>query len=122
MRPEKLTTTHKGESRKTSIIRFFLILIIGLTMISIAALLAIFFLSGKNDAVKEVNVNVTTPAATPFSANTSVIRKAPPPSPLMPIKQPRIPPPPTVATPDGNMNEQSTPKQRPQPLPSESPP
>jgi hypothetical protein len=122
MRPENLTTPHKGESRKTNTIRFFLILIIGLTMVSIAALLAIFFLSGKNDAVKEVNVNVTTPAATPFSANTPVIRQAPPPSPAVPIKQPNMPPPPTVATPGGNKNKQSASKQTPQPLPSESPP
>ena len=41
------------------------VLVVGLTMISIVVMLAIFFLSGKNDAAKGVNVNVTTPPATP---------------------------------------------------------
>jgi len=126
MRPENPSTPHEGGSRKASIIRLVLILIIGLTVISIVAMLAIFFLSGKSDAAKdaakEVNVNITTPSATPFSTNAPVIRQAPPPSPAKPVKQPSIPAPPTIGTPGGDTNEQSVPKQTPQPLPSESPP
>jgi type IV secretory pathway VirB10-like protein len=122
MRPENSSTPHEGGSRKASFIRFALILIAGLTVISIVAMLAIYFLSGKNDAAKEVNVNITTPSATPFSPNTPVIRQAPPPSPAKPVKQPSMPPPPTVATPGSNTNQHSTSKQTPQPLPSESPP
>lgn len=122
MRSENPSTPHVGESSKVSIIRLVLVLIVGLTMISIAAMLAIFFLSGKNDAAKEVNVNVTTPPATPFSPNTPIIRQAPLPSPAKPVKQPSMPAPPAVRTPGSNTNEQTAPKQTPQPLPSESPP
>jgi type IV secretory pathway VirB10-like protein len=126
MRPENPSTPHEGGSRKASLIRLVLILIVGLTAISIVAMLAIFFLSGKSDAAKdaakEVNVNITTPPATPFSPNTPVIRQAPPPSPAKPVKQPSMPAPPAMATPCNNTNEQSVPKQTPQPLPSESPP
>src|SRR5438105_14665129 len=114
MRPENSSTPHEGGSRKASFIRLALILIAGLTLISIVAMLASYFLSGKNDAAKEVNVNITTPSATPFSPNTPVIRQAPPLSPAKPVKQPSMPPPPTVATPGSNTNQRSTSKQTPQ--------
>ena len=126
MRPENPSTPREGGSRKASFIRLVLILIIGLTLISIVAMLAIFFLSGKSDAAKdaakEVNVNITTSPATPFSSTTPIIRQAPPPSPAKPVKQPSLPAPPAVGTPGSNTNELSVPKQTPQPLPSESPP
>ena len=106
MRPENPSTPHEGGSRRASFIRLVLILIVGLTVTSIVAMLAIFFLSGKNDAAKdaakEVNVNITTPSATPFSTNTPVIRQAPRPSPVKPVKQPSMPAPPAMVTPGSN--------------------
>jgi type IV secretory pathway VirB10-like protein len=90
-------------------------------VIPVIALLILFFINSQTPE-PQVNTNVTVQPATPFSENTPVIRQAPPPSPAKAIKQPSMPTPPTVATPGINPNNQVTPKQTAQPLPSESPP
>lgn len=122
MRLENPATQCTGQVRKTSLIRRVLILIAGLTIFSIAAMLAVFFLFNNNDAAKEVNINVTTPPTAPFSPDTPIIRRAPPLPTQRPVGQTSVPPAPSVATPGGDMNGQPTPKWTPQLTPSASPP
>jgi hypothetical protein len=83
-----------------------------------------FFLSGKDKPSKDVDVNITVPQATPYSANTPSIRQAPRQSPPPIIKQPKynMPAPPATPTPVNNTNEQVIPKRTPQLQPSKSPP
>jgi type IV secretory pathway VirB10-like protein len=109
---------------KLSFLRLILILIAGLTVISIVMMLAIFFLSDKDKATKDVNVNITVLPATPSSAKIPVIQQAPPPALPKNIKQPtyNMPAPPTIQTPDSNAAGQLAPRRTPQPTPSESPP
>jgi hypothetical protein len=109
-----------GEKYYFRLTRLGLFLLILLIAIPITALLLLFTLSRREQP--SVNTNITLPLATPYSANTPVIRQAPPPSPAKAVKQPSIPLPPTVGTPGSNTNQRSAPKQSPQPLPSESPP
>jgi hypothetical protein len=83
------------------------ILIAGLTVISIAAVLVIFVLRGSRGASENVNVNVITPSASPFSANKPLIKQAP--TPLSPpkVSQPQpvvIPTPSLIPTPAENAN------------------
>jgi len=90
-------------------------------VIPILALLIMFFINSRTPEPR-VNTNITVPPTTPFSANTPIIRQAPPPSPPKAIKQPSVPAPPAVASPSNNLNAKSAPKRTPQPTPSESPP
>jgi hypothetical protein len=90
-------------------------------ILPVITLLIVFFINSRFPE-PQVNTNVTVQPPAPYSANTPVIQQAPPPSPAKAIKQPRMPTPPTVVTPGSNPNNQVTPKQTTQPLPSESPP
>lgn len=96
-------------------------LLVLVIIIPVIAILIMFYINSRTPE-PQVNTNITVPSATPFSANTPIIRQAPPPSPVKAIKQPNIPTPPTIATPGNNPNDRSAPKQTPQPLPSKSPP
>jgi hypothetical protein len=96
-------------------------IVVLIIVIPIIALLIIFFINSRSPE-PQVNTNITVPSATPFSANTPIIRKAPPPTSAKAVKQSSTPTPPTVATQGNNPNERSVPKQTPQPSPSESPP
>lgn len=100
---------------------FGAIVLVLIIVIPVIALLIVFFINSRSPE-PQVNTNITVPPAAPFSANTPVIRQAPPPTPAKAVKQPSMPMPPTVATPGNNPNERPAPKQTPQPLPSESPP
>ena len=90
-------------------------------VVPVIALLILFYINSRSPE-PQVNTNITVQPAAPFSVNTPIIRQAPPPSPAKAVKQPRIPPPPTITTPSNSANEQLAPKQTPQPRPSESPP
>lgn len=83
------------------------ILIAGLTVISIAAVLIIFLLGGSRSASENVNIDVSTPSASPFSANKPIIKQAtPPPSPPK-VNQPQsviVPAPSLPQTPGKNAN------------------
>lgn len=109
---------HRSYLRFTPLGAIVIVLII---IIPVIALLIMFYINSQSPEPK-VNTNITVRPAAPFSANTPIIRQAPPPSPAKAVKQPNISTPPTIATPGNNRNDRSAPKQTPQPLPSESPP
>jgi hypothetical protein len=104
--------------------RLAVILIIGLTVVSLASILIIFMLRSQPSDAAPVNVNISVPPATPYSANTPIIRQPPPQSPPPIIKQPKysMPVSPTPQMPSNSANEQIAPRQTPQSSPSESPP
>jgi hypothetical protein len=83
------------------------ILIAGLTVISIAAVLVIFVLRGSRGASENVNVNVIMPSVSPFSANKPIIKQAPPPPSPSKVNRPQpvaVPTPLLPQTPDKNAN------------------
>lgn len=69
--------------------RLTVMLVVGLTVISIVTLLALFFLSGQRDVLKEVNVNITIPKPSPNLPTQTIIQPTPVQQPK-PIKQPII--------------------------------
>ena len=100
------------------------ILVVGLTVVSLAMILAIFFLSDRPDPEKDVNLNITAPSRSPYSPDKPILRQ-PPSTPLPPkvgIQSKSSVPTPT-STPAGssNTNEQIVPKQSPR-LPLSKPP
>ena len=64
-----------------------LLLIVGLTVVSIVMLLTLFFLSDHSNTSKEVNVNITVPKSSPYPLSP-VITQPPPPSQPKAIKLP----------------------------------
>lgn len=68
--------------------RLTVMLVVGLTVISIAALL-VFFLSNHRNPPKEVNVTITIPESSPNPPTQTIIQPAPVRQPT-PIKQPII--------------------------------
>src|SRR6266853_3543722 len=112
---------HEGQRshlRFTPLGALVLVLII---IIPVIALLILFYINSRS-APPQVNTNITTQQTPSFSANTPLIQKAPAPTPLKAVKPSAMPPKPTIVMPDDNLNKPSTPKQTPQPMPSESPP
>jgi hypothetical protein len=107
--------------------RMAVLLIIGLTVVSIVSILVIFLVSSQQMASEPVNVNVSVPTL-PTSPTDKPILKPPPPAPRLPkVAQPVYSTPAPSNTPalNKNSNGQTIPKQTPQsPLPttSESPP
>lgn len=103
------------------------ILIIGLTTISIVSILVIFLMSSQQMVSEPVNVNVRVPTQ-PIAPTDQPILKPPPPAPRLPtVAQPvySTPTPSNTPTLDKNANEQTVPRQTPQTpqsTPSESPP
>jgi hypothetical protein len=97
------------------------ILVILIIVIPVSALLILFYINSRS-APPQVNTNITTQPTPSFSANTPLIQEAPARAPVKAVKPSAIPPKPTLVMPDDNLNKPSTPKQTPQPLPSESPP
>lgn len=101
------------------------ILIAGLTVISIAAVLILFVLRGSRSASENVEINVITPSASPFSANKPLIKQVPPPPSPPKVNQPQpvvIPTPSLPRTPDKNANVRSGVSSTPQHDASKPPP
>jgi hypothetical protein len=106
------------------------ILIIGITVISLAMIFAFFLVSnqGQRDSLKNVNVNVSVPSSTPYS-QAPIIKQAPAANPPQITKQPkriipdnRMPTPSSSPLPNRNTNKPLVPKPTPHLQPSESPP
>jgi hypothetical protein len=77
--------------------RLTLFLIVGLTVLSILLLFALF-LSNRRGSHEDIDINVVAPTATPQDYNKPVLRQVPPgPMPPKVIKQPRagVPPSPS---------------------------
>jgi hypothetical protein len=105
--------------------RLVVILIIGLTVISLASIIILFMLRSQPDNSVPVNVNIIPQPSTPYTPDNPIIRKVPSrSSPPKVDQQPKhrtsVPPPPLM--PDNKGNEQSTPKPPSRSSPSESPP
>lgn len=104
--------------------RLTVILIIGLTVVSLGSILVLFLISAKPGDSSPVNVNIAVPSQSPFSPDKPIIRQ-PPPAPLPPkvANQPKYSiPARSTPTINHNVNEQSVPKRMPQARPSEAPP
>lgn len=104
--------------------RWAVILIIGLTVISIVSILVIFLMSSQQSATEPVNVNVTVPSRLPSPSNKPILRQ-PAPQPQPPkVAQPgySIPASPNTPQLNKNFNGQTAPRKAPESLPSESPP
>jgi hypothetical protein len=100
--------------------RFALVLIVGLTFLSIIMIFVLFLLSDNHDATKDVNVNLTIlPSPSPYLPEYTLIRQAPPPAlPPKVAKQPdhKMPAPPRPVVINSNTHERPRPEQTPTPL------
>lgn len=79
--------------------RLTVFLIVGLTVLAILLLFALF-LSNRRDRPEDIDVNVIAPTATPYDYNKPVLRQAPPgPTPPKVIKPPGagVPPSPSLS-------------------------
>jgi hypothetical protein len=140
MRPEEQFTDDSGQPRHRKFELFYfekvgtryqlrftrlaVLLIIGLTVVSIVSILVIFLISSQQMASESVNVNVSVPTRTVAPSDKPIL-KPPPPAPRLPkVAQPvyRTPTPSSTPPPAKNSNGQTIPKQTPQSSPSESPP
>lgn len=104
--------------------RLAVILIVGLTVVSIISILLIFLFSSQPSTSKPVNVNVSVPSPSPYVPKKPILRP-PPPQPQPPkVAQPvySMPTPSNTPLLYKNYNGQAIPKLNPQSPPSESPP
>jgi hypothetical protein len=87
--------------------RVALLLVVGLTLISIAGLLILFFVQ-RSDGVTDVNVNISTPPSDVHYPPVTIQQPSLPPNPRRAIRQPKAaqPPSPTLPSPVRNGNEQ----------------
>src|ERR1043165_1015315 len=67
-----------GERTTLRFTRLAVALILGLTLISVVAILAIFLIRSRPDGLGNVNVNIAAPAVSPYSTNKPIIRQPPP--------------------------------------------
>jgi hypothetical protein len=104
--------------------RWAVILIIGLTVVSIVSILVIFLMSSQQSATEPGNVNVTVPSRLPSPSNKPILRQPAPQSQPPKVAKPSHGIPATPNTPqlNKNSNGQTVPRQAPQSLRSESPP
>jgi len=104
------------------------ILIVGLTAVSLAAILIMFLINSRRDPSKDLNLNIVMPSPSPRSPNNPVIRQAPPAAPLPQVYRPsqsNMPATPRLSPIPGtsaNDNEQVVPQQTPSPQPTNPPP
>ena len=93
------------------------LLVIGLTIVSLAAILIMFSVRSQHSASKETNVNIITTAPSPYSPDKPLIQQAPPQTPPSVRKPPVVtmPSPPTPPKTSNNANEQLTPMRTTQP-------
>jgi hypothetical protein len=99
------------------------ILVIGLTVVSLVLILIIFLFRSQSIANEPVNVNIPRASPSPSLLDEPIIRQVPlqPPPPRV-VKQPGYNvPAPRTPTPDKNINEQVVPRQTPQPQTSKPP-
>lgn len=99
-------------------------LIVGLTAVSIAAIIFIFLFRGSRGGVDNVNINVVAPSPSPPPANTPLIKMPPPPSPPKVYHpQPVVAPtPPNPPAPGANANGRPGPTSTPRHDASKPPP
>jgi multisubunit Na+/H+ antiporter MnhC subunit len=105
--------------------RSAIILILGLTAISVGSILVIFVMSSQQSATEPVNVNVTTPTQAPPSlSNKHILRQPLPQSQPPKVAQPvySMPTPLNTQPLNKNFNSQTILKRTPQTPPSEYPP
>jgi hypothetical protein len=96
----------RGNRYYLRLTRLAVILIAGLTAVSIAAIVIIFLAGSSQNYLENVNINMAAPPGTPLSVNKPLIKQAPPPSPPKVIRpQPVvIPTPSATPTPERNVN------------------
>ena len=114
-----------GERTTLRFTHLAVVLILGLTLISVVAILAIFLIRSRPNDLGNVNVNIAAPALSPYSTNKPIIRQLPPQSsPPKVGKQPAYstPVPLSSPIPDQDGDEQLTARPPARPSPSESPP
>lgn len=118
----------KGSRYYLRFTRLAVILIVGLTAVSLVAILIMFLINSRHDASEELNINIVTPSPSPRSPNNPVIKQAPASAPLPQVYRPsqsNMPASPALSPIPGtgdNDNEQVAPQQTPSPQPSTPPP
>jgi hypothetical protein len=114
-----------GERTTLRFTRLAVALILGLTLISVVAILAIFLTRSRPDGLGNVNVNIAAPAVSPYSTNKPIIQRPPPQSsPPKVGKQPAYSTtlPPSSPTPNQDNKEKLTARPPARTSSSESPP